>query len=33
MLLWKEEYKEDFQSNANKGIKRSLQDQIGHKTD
>ena len=33
MLLWKEEYKEDFQSNANKSIKRNLQDEIGHKTD
>ena len=33
MLLWKEEYKEDFQSNANKSNKRNLQDEIGHKTD
>ena len=33
MLLWKEEYKDDFQSNANKSIKRNLQDEIGHKTD
>ena len=32
MLLWKEEYK-DFQSNANKSIKRNLQDEIDHKTD
>ena len=33
MLLRKEEYKEDFQSNANKSTKRNLQDEIGHKTD
>ena len=33
MLLRKEEYEEELQSNANAGIKRNLQDEIGHKTD
>jgi hypothetical protein len=33
ILQRKDEYKHDFQSNANKNVKRELQDESGHKID
>jgi transposase len=33
ILQRKDEYKQDFQSNANKGIKRKLQNETGHNID
>jgi hypothetical protein len=33
ILRRKDEYKQDFQSNANKDIKRNLQDETGHNID
>ena len=30
ILRWKDKYKQDFQIDANKGIKRKLQDETGH---
>jgi len=33
ILQRKEEYKSDFQMNANKGVKRKLQDETGQKID